>query len=72
MERGAVIVTGRGFPIWCGAVPELAAYENICRIKSRNAAITEGNTVGFKLIENALSLLAENAGSALDTTAAAI
>ena len=48
MAREAVIVTGRGFRIWCGAVPELASYEHACMIKSRNASITKGNTTDGK------------------------
>ena len=57
MAREAVIVSGRGFSIWCGAVPELANYPWICKLKSRNAAITSGNTKDdrFPLILKAIT-----------------
>lgn len=62
MERKAIIITGRGFPIWCGTVPELASYEHLCMIKSRNAAITKGN-----ITENKFDLIVEKLRAATNS-----
>lgn len=66
IKRNAAIIIGRGFPIWCGAVPELASYPHLCMIKSRNAAITERNTKdNFDLVVDKLTEAVRSAGSTI-------
>ena len=54
MQRGALIVCMRGQSFWFGAIPELATYDRLLKLKNpRSASLSPGNVDGFdQLLES--------------------